>query len=796
VGQFEDVTEAPVVFSIVSANYLAYAITLMQSVRQHHPAAHRYVILADEAQGELGLDPTLFTLVPVVELGIPYPNHFAFRYSVLEFNTAIKPFAARWLAERYPAEPVIYLDPDIFVVSPLVEVLGATSTGALAVVAPHLTAPLTDDKRPDEQTFLRVGTYNLGFIALGPHEDRPALIDWWAAKLERLAYVDLEAGLFTDQKWIDLVPGLFADVTILRHPGYDLAYWNLAHRPVAAGPDGTLLADGQPISFVHFSGVDIRNPDAFSIHQNRYDADGIGGLRDLYFRYLDLLKANGYDRFSRIPYAWARLRDGTAITAETRAIFRHRFDVGRPDEVADPFRLGSADFAEPISLPDRVVRYLWRQYPRFRAWAPFRLAMNRVGPRVRWTMRRFMTTRSLPPSIKAANDAARAVSLAYPTTRPTGVDARLRANVIGYLVGEFGVAEAARSLIQSAQAGGVKVALLNVTASATAREEDLRLAGAHGDVAPHAVNVLCVNADQTELVMASLGPRIIDGRYNIGVWFWELARFPTEWQPSIDRLDEIWVATDFVRASVAGATTKPVRTIRMAVDATPARPYRRAEFGLPEDRFLFLFSFDFSSYVARKNPLATVRAFRSAFPPGDDRVGLVLKSTNGHRDRDELRRINEAINSDPRIRLLDGFMSRDEVFGLESVVDSYVSLHRSEGFGLGLAESMSLGKPVIGTGYSGNMEFMNPGNSCVVSYRLVDVQPGEYPHPEGQVWADPDLDEATYYLRRLVDEPAFAQDLGRRAREHMAREFNANAVGARIAGELRRVLDSATGPGA
>lgn len=786
-------TQAPVFFSIVSANYLAYAITLMQSVRQHHPSSHRYVVLADEAEGDLGLDSTLFSLVPVADLGLPHLAHFAFRYSVLEFNTAIKPFAARWLAARHSADPIIYLDPDIYVVSPLVEVLSATSSGALAVVTPHLTAPLTDEKRPDEQTFLRVGTYNLGFISLGPHEARPALIDWWAAKLERLAYVDLEAGLFTDQKWIDLVPGLFPDVWILRHPGYDLAYWNLPHRPVTAAPGGALLADGQPVSFVHFSGVDVRNPDAFSIHQNRYDADGIGGLRDLYFRYLDLLKANGYDRFSRMPYAWARLGDGTSISAETRAIFRHRFDIGRPDEVADPFGLTSASFAEPVSLPDRLIRYVWRQYPRFRAWAPFRLAMNRVGPRVRWALRRFMTRRSLPPSIRAANDTARASTLAYPTSRPTGVDARLRANVIGYLMGEFGVAEAARSLIQSAQAGGVEVALINVTASATAREQDLRLADALGEVAPHPVNVICVNADQTELVMASLGPRIVDGRYNVGVWFWELGRFPAAWQPSIDRLDEIWVATRFVQQSVAGATTKPVRTIRMAVNATPARPYSRSEFGLPEDRFLFLFSFDFSSYVARKNPLATVSAFRSAFPLEDDRVGLVLKSTNGHRDRDELRRLSEAIEGDPRIRLLDGFMSRDEVFGLESVVDSYVSLHRSEGFGLGLAESMSLGKPVIGTGYSGNMEFMNPGNSCVVSYRLVDVKPGEYPYPEGQVWADPDLDEAAYYLRRLVDEPSFAQALGRRAREHMAREFNANAVGARIAGELRRILDRRNG---
>jgi len=134
-------------------------------------------------------------------------------------------------------------------------------------------------------------------------------------------------------------------------------------------------------------------------------------------------------------------------------------------------------------------------------------------------------------------------------------------------------------------------------------------------------------------------------------------------------------------------------------------------------------------------------------------------------------------------------MSRDELFGLQSVVDSYVSLHRSEGFGLGLAESMSLGKPVIGTAYSGNMEFMDASNSCLVGYRLVDVQTGEYPYPAGQVWADPDLDQAAYHMRRLVEDPGYAAELGRRAREDIARDFSFEAVGERIARELARITE-------
>jgi glycosyltransferase involved in cell wall biosynthesis len=283
----------------------------------------------------------------------------------------------------------------------------------------------------------------------------------------------------------------------------------------------------------------------------------------------------------------------------------------------------------------------------------------------------------------------------------------------------------------------------------------------------------------------------MEGRYNIGFWFWELGRFPSAWNGAIDLLDEIWVATDFVREAVAAATTKPVRTIGVAVDATPSRPYTRADFELPPDPFIFLFSFDFASYVARKNPSAVVSAFRAAFPVGNEPVALVLKTINGHRKREALERLKDEAAGDPRVRVLDGFLSRDEVFGLESVADCFMSLHRSEGFGLGLAESMSLGKPVIGTAYSGNLDFMNAGNSCLVGYQLIDVHPGEYPHPEGQVWADPDVDQAAYYMRRLAGDPAFAAALGRQARLDAADGLGRVKVGQRIAGELLRITQSA-----
>jgi glycosyltransferase involved in cell wall biosynthesis len=232
---------------------------------------------------------------------------------------------------------------------------------------------------------------------------------------------------------------------------------------------------------------------------------------------------------------------------------------------------------------------------------------------------------------------------------------------------------------------------------------------------------------------------------------------------------------------VAGATQKPVKRIGVSVDATPSRLYHKADFDLREDEFAFLFSFDFGSFRSRKNPEAVIEAFQRAFPASEGNVALVVKMTNSERAGPEVDALRRLASDDARVRLLERYVSRDEMYGLLSVTDSYVSLHRSEGFGLGLAEAMSLGKPVIGTAYSGNMDFMDASNSCLVGYRLIDVPEGAYPHFEGQVWADPDVEHAAYHMRRLVTDPSFAAGLGTRAKSTMATLFSHRAIGANVA---------------
>ncbi|HWU53519.1 MAG TPA: hypothetical protein VN153_11985, partial [Tahibacter sp.] len=343
----------PVFFTIASRNYLAYAITLMQSVAAQYPEAPRYLILADRDEGDMALAGAPFVTIPAEALALPDFEAFAFRYTIMEFNTAIKPYAFSCLRSRHPGAGIVYLDPDIFVVEPLTEVETAFADGALAVLTPHLLAPVDDDSQPGELDILVSGTYNCGFVAIGAHAEADRLIAWWAQRLEFGATSDISAGLFTDQKWVDLVPGLFPDVHILRSEGYNLAYWNLSQRPVSQHGSHWYAAN-QRLAFVHFSGVDLDRPSLFSKHQNRHTAATIGKLRPLYVDYLARLAANGHAEHRRKPYAYGRFADGEPICDPVRAVYRRYFDKGAVQPQPHPFSMDRRLFDLPCDeLPAR-----------------------------------------------------------------------------------------------------------------------------------------------------------------------------------------------------------------------------------------------------------------------------------------------------------------------------------------------------------------------------------------------------------------------------------------------------------
>ena len=315
-----------VTFTIVSANYIGFAATLMQSVRLHHPECERFIILAD-AYREFDDIDLAATVVCCDELDIELIENMKLWYSIMEFNTAIKPFVFRKLfLTGYRI--VLYLDPDIYLYSKLEEVFHALRRDSI-VLTPHMMKPLQDGKEPSDLTIMKSGVYNFGFFAARNDPDSCGLIDWWCDRLFTHCRVDIAGNLFTDQRWMDLAPAFVQRPHILRHTGYNVAYWNLAHRHVRSDGDDQWLVDGLPLRFFHFSGIKPDDDKQFSKHQNRFTYDNLGEVAKLCAVYRAAVLANDWLKYSKVPYSYNRLADGAPIDDIMRRWILRALDDGR-----------------------------------------------------------------------------------------------------------------------------------------------------------------------------------------------------------------------------------------------------------------------------------------------------------------------------------------------------------------------------------------------------------------------------------------------------------------------------------
>jgi glycosyltransferase involved in cell wall biosynthesis len=307
------------------------------------------------------------------------------------------------------------------------------------------------------------------------------------------------------------------------------------------------------------------------------------------------------------------------------------------------------------------------------------------------------------------------------------------------------------------------------------------------------VNLFCVNGDEAARVMAAVGQKRFAAGYNIIYPAWELAHYPADWARVLEAFDEVWAPSVFIRDAIAAAVSKPVFHMPLAVDVQPSALLERGHFGIPKAAFVVLFFFDFSSYATRKNPEAVLSAFErlAARRPEAD-LYCVIKSRGGF-PGDTARAAFEARLTalGSRVKAIYGDLSDNEIKNLVRVSDVFVSLHRSEGFGRGMAEAMALGRPAIATGYSGNLDFMAPGTSLLVDYDLIPVAPGAYPYGDGQVWADPSPEHASRLIEQLMDDPAAAAAMGARGRQHIATHFSTEAVGRRYVERLAKIGSTA-----
>jgi len=354
----------------------------------------------------------------------------------------------------------------------------------------------------------------------------------------------------------------------------------------------------------------------------------------------------------------------------------------------------------------------------------------------------------------------------------------LGVNLVGWYKAQLGVGESVRLAAKALDASTIEHCLVPLKVNCLASQGDATYDHRLVDDNPYPINVFHIDAPQCGDIDHHHGEAFRKERRNIAYWAWELPEFPDAWIRYFQYFDEIWCPSRFVQAAISTKSPVPVVSIPHCIDfAEPAGDYRE-KLGLPKNAFLFCFVYDLNSYQERKNPQAVIRAFKEAFLGTDlaRDVGLVIKTQSADRNPEEFASMKRLLEGIPVFRVLDRTLDREDVYGLIGACDAYVSLHRSEGFGLTLAESMRLGKPVVATDWSATAEFVTRDNACPVPYELVELQCAYGPYQKGQYWAEPSVTEAARFMRRLVTDSAHARRLGENARRDIRAWFSPERV--------------------
>jgi glycosyltransferase involved in cell wall biosynthesis len=764
-----------------------------RSFLSHHPNARFVVAVVDRPIETRMLTDEAFEVLPLLEVdfGDEGFEYMATTYDVTEFATSVKPFLLRQLVKT--ADCVLYLDPDIFFYAPLDPLIDATMREGWSIT-PHALAPMArDETGPTEHTIMAVGVYNLGYI--GVTKPASAFLDWWAERLRRDALNDPSNQMFTDQRWIDLAVPIFSP-HIERSPAYNVAYWNVDQRNLWRNGDTYMVGD-EPLRFLHFSGYDPKEPWWLSKHQPDRPRTLLSEhpiLQELCDAYGAAMKAARKGEEPVPPYGWAEAFPGLPLTAATRRMFHRelvRADREETPKPPSPFLPdGAKRFDEwirgvPEGSPRRLPRYLDVVYDERH---DLQHAFPEVGIGVVDNFLQWVTDSG---GAECASIALLGRPDAPPPAPPyAAADGGTRnidgIDLIGCLNAELDMGEAARLLRTALTTVEVPV---NTVATRRTTSRQNHLFETTGP-ATHSTLIMAVPADQIGPVRHQFGNAFLTGRYIIGQWFWEVEAFPVEQHFAFSLVDEVWVATNHVRAALLAASPQMrVELMPLPLIAPRVAPgLTRLDFGL-DDQFMFLYSFDLLSVIERKNPFGAIEAFCRAFPT-EGTANLVLKTINGrHRLRD-LERLRWACSARDDIVLIDEHFDVDKSGALMAACDCYVSLHRAAGLGLTMAEAMSLGKPVIATGYSGNLDFMTDQTAHLIPWKPIELGRGHAPYPASATWADPDLDAAATAMRRVFDDPHQAVQMGERARADLATRFSPLATGERMKNRLEEIWSS------
>jgi glycosyltransferase involved in cell wall biosynthesis len=787
--------------SIATREALPHARVLSRALHQQYDDARLTVLLLD---GTEILPDADFDAVRPEALGAWHEGLELGEEALADQAAVLKPALMSAMLEG-GAEIVVFLEADIDVLAGLDPAI-AQAGDADVLLVPRVTEGIPDDGlQPSDRELAGRGLISGALVVTRRGSTAQEFLRWWGDRLIDAARTNEETARQPSNltlcspsldRCLGVAPTVFGDrVAMLTDPGICLSHWNVHARPLDSR-DGAVTAAGEPVRCIQFSGFRPDRPYWLSEYATRprvLDDPVLGELCASYAR--RLIEAGWVDP-SRAA-GEGRLASGVPFDDRLRRL--HATAVGSGVSFGDVHtERGTEAFASWLSAPAEqgghagVNRYLYdvyveradlrKAYPDLHGQDAHRL--------VRWAWDHGRQELELKaeflPKVAAASD------------RSEG-GRQIAVNVAGYLDKSLGLGQAARLYIMALQAADVPVGTITAPLHlpvAGSQEQALARYGHqqfdHLEL-PYqpSFNLLCVNPDGLPDLLERGGAALHGATWSIGQWGWETDLLPPHWLKAFELVDEVWVYSRYVADNLSRFSPVPIMTIPLPVIA-PESGNETVDFEFG-DEFVFLFVFDFFSTLRRKNPQGLIDAFTKAFAPGEG-PKLVLKAMNGSFRPQALDELRWRVGDRPDIQLIDQHVDKDAYASLLARCDCYVSLHRAEGFGLTLAEAMALGKPVIATGYSGNLDFMTPANSFLVDYTLTRVGPDAELYPAEGTWAEPDVEHAAALMRQVWTESEEARGRGARAARDVRERFAPSVVGALARSRLEQLAQQRPSP--
>lgn len=778
----------PRVCTVATRAQLARVRVLARSLRDREPEARLQALFVDAPDGDGGLEDFEFDCVRAIDIGIPEAElHLAAAHlSARELSLWLRPRLMLAMLDADDRHGVVFLGPasavfgpldvveELLAEHPVLRVPFATPSGSAASATRHAEHP--DDLR----------VWVPGFLAANGHAR-----DWLAAVHARTrlgAHPLVVPGDSLRADWDALGIGE-VDLGIVRHRGLGVGHRQIAKHKLTFR-DGRFFVDGDALIVFDFDGFDPARPWALAPADDGSDAPVLAddlATKSLCRWYAGALVEAGFGSGAADAYRWAALPDGFAMNRRIRQAVRDAI-VGEAEGLnveppPDPFRAETLPaFYRWLAAPERanerapnIARLYYGIYearPDLHAEYP-ELSLADAAAFRQWVGRVAHQEYRIPAAVsEAAFEGGAWPAIELPKWAPPDA-LRQGFLVTGYLRAELGIGDAARRALVAMRSAKITCSGFSFSLTKNRQHDESVV---DNEIATDLdTNIVWVNADQLVYFSRFVGEEFFNGRYTVGCWAWETENPPEQMGGAARFMDEIWVPSTYSAEAIRTITDVPVFVFGHPVEVPKVDPsIDTRRLGMPEG-FVFFFMFDFLSTTSRKNPIGLVEAFSKAFRPGEG-PSLVLKSINARERVVETAGVKDAIGDRSDIVFIDTYVSSAEVTAMLARADCYVSLHRSEGFGLTLAESMALGVPVVATGYSGNLDFMDEDCAFLVPAGRSLVGRGSPPYPPDSIWGEPDLDAAAEQMRRVYASKKEASRRASLARKRVLREHGYKAA--------------------